>query len=81
MLEDSQDPNKWKSRKLQIALLCLLLITVGFFAREGLESLESVYAQFVAGVLGVLTLYMGGSVSNKYVVGKSKQGESKNGSD
>lgn len=71
MLEDSRDPGKWRSRKLQMALICLGLITLGFFAREGLDSLESVYSQFVAGVLGILTLYLGGNVGNKYVVAKS----------
>jgi len=81
MLEDSNDPNKWKSRKLRLALLCLALITAGFFAREGLEGLEAVYAQYVAGVLGILTLYLGGNVGNKYVITKAQKKEDNNGTD
>lgn len=73
MVEDSKDPGKWKSRKLYMALLCLFLVTAGFFAREGLEGLESVYAQYVAGVLGTLTIYLGGNVGNKYVIAKSQK--------
>jgi len=73
VLEDSIEPNKWKSRKLRFSLLCLALITAGFFAREELASLEGVYAQFVTGVLGILTVYLGSNVSNKYVIGKSQQ--------
>ena len=81
MMEDSKDPRKWKSRKLQMALLALCLITVAFFAREGLASLEAIYSQYVAGVLGVLTLYLGGNVSNKYVVSKAQGKGDPDGSD
>lgn len=70
MLEDSNDPKKWSSRKWKLTLLVICLITLGFFAREELTSLEAVYGQFVAGILGALTLYLGGNVGNKYVVSR-----------
>jgi hypothetical protein len=71
MMEDSQDPTKYKSRKYRMSLICLFLITIGFFAKEGLAGLEAVYGQFIAGVLGVLTVYLGGNVTNKFVVAKA----------
>ena len=43
---------------------------------------QALYVQYVAGVLGVLTLYLGGNVSNKYVVGKTASpSEDQNGID
>lgn len=70
-MEDSKDPSKWKSRKLHFSLLCLALITLGFVMAAYFPAAQAMYVQYVAGILGVLTLYLGGNVGNKYVVAKA----------
>jgi hypothetical protein len=71
VLEDSNDNEKNKSRKYKLSLLSLLLITAGFAVIEGLHLPHVAFGEFIAGVLGVLALYLGGNVTNKYVVSKS----------
>ena len=71
-MEDSIGPEKFKSRKLYMSLLALALLTTGFFAREGLDSLEGVYGEYVTGIIGVLGLYLTGNVMNKHVITKKE---------
>ena len=61
----------YKSRKLSMAVLCLLLIVGVAILHAEYPFLESIYATCVGGILAVLGIYSGSNVSVKYVVGKT----------
>jgi len=87
-----KDPeSKRQSRKYRLALISLGIILIGWGVTGLVTSLASVYSNLIAGVLGVLTIYYGGNVANKHVVGKQivelekrssqQAGEDENGMD
>lgn len=55
--------------KLSAAALITLLVSLGIFAQA--TSLLVIYPEFVTGVLGILAIYCGGNVSNKFVTSKN----------
>jgi xanthine/uracil permease len=61
---------KKQSRKYRLALIALGVILVGWGVAGFFTSLASMYSHLIAGVLGVLTIYYGGNVANKHIVGK-----------
>jgi hypothetical protein len=71
-MEDlKSDPEgKKASRKYRLALISLGIIMIGWGVVGYVTNLAPVYAELIAGVLGVLTIYYGGNVANKHIVGK-----------
>lgn len=71
-MEDlKSDPEgKKASRKYRLALISLGIILTGWGVVGYVTNLAPVYAELIAGVLGVLTIYYGGNVANKHIVGK-----------
>lgn len=58
------------SRKYQLAIAGLLLITTGWVAGNWSPALQSTFSELISGIMGVLVLYYTGNVGNKFVVGK-----------
>lgn len=66
-----------QSRKYRLTLFCLGLVVIGFIATAVVASLSVVYAEYLAGILGLLTIYCGGNVGSKYVTTHKKEEEKK----
>ncbi len=58
------------SRKFVTTIAGLLLVSAVFFSTVWLPMLVGLYPTYVGAVIGILGVYMGGNVANKYVVGK-----------
>jgi hypothetical protein len=69
-LKQIDEKAKRASRKYRLALIALGIILIGWGVVGWATSLAPVYSQLIAGVLGVLTIYYGGNVANKHIVGK-----------
>lgn len=59
-----------QSRKYQLAIASLFLITAGWVAGNWSTALQQTFSELISGVMGVLVLYYTGNVGNKFVVGK-----------
>lgn len=66
-------------RKFWLSVVSLLIILAGFSITPISSTLMAVYKELITGVLGVLIVYCGGNVSNKYVLKKKE--ENNNGTD
>lgn len=60
------------SRKFIATMVGLILVSLGALATVWLPILVGLYPTYVGAVIGVLGLYMGGNIVNKYVVGKQQ---------
>ncbi len=58
-------------RKYRMTQLGILVLLVGFGASTLNPVLATLYPQLVTGVLGLIVIYHGGNVGNKWVVGKT----------
>ena len=61
----------YTSRKFLLTLLGLILMVCIAIAGMFSPAIPAVMPTFTGGVLGVLSLYFAGNVTNKYVVGKT----------
>lgn len=60
-----------RSRKFILTIVCIVLL-IGMTILCGLvKVLQPMFATFVGGLLGILGLYFGGNVANKYAIGKT----------
>lgn len=71
------DPNiqltsTYRSRKFVLALIALVVITGVSVAAIWFAAVAGILPTFVGGILGVLSVYYGGNVANKFVVGKTQ---------
>ena len=66
----SRESSKFKSRKFYLTLLCLCLITGFTVAGLWFTVVEALLPGYIAGILGVLSLYFTGNVWAKHVAGK-----------
>ncbi len=57
----------YKSRKLTLAYVALVLMTVGFFATARWPSLASTYMEFNMAVLAAASIYTGGNTLSKWI--------------
>ena len=57
-------------RKYRLALICLLVLLAGFGVGGLSPVFVKLYPDLITAVLGVLFLYCGGNVANKWSVGK-----------
>lgn len=62
---------KRSSRKYKMALISMVLVTLGWIASGLLPGLAQMFSELIAGIMGVLMLYFTGNVGNKFVVGKT----------
>ncbi len=60
----------WKSRKLAIVLLAMILILAGGILCMYSVGFTGVYAMYIGGVLGAAGLYFTGNVTGKVLAGK-----------
>lgn len=63
---------KHNGRKYKLTLISLLLLVAGFTLTTVNPLLAKVYAEFTGGIIGILLVYCGGNVSNKWVLGKAQ---------
>jgi hypothetical protein len=56
----------WKSRKLWLSVFCLILLSAFVGAACKWASIAGLYSEFVAGVLGVLSIFIGGNAATRY---------------
>jgi F0F1-type ATP synthase assembly protein I len=68
----------WKSRKLLLVAYTQLLIVSAAALTKWIPSISGVYSAMIGGLIGALTLYVGGNVTAKHVLGKSADALSKN---
>lgn len=54
--------NAFKSRKFVLTVFSIVVMLVGWFACAHWAALGAYYQVFVGGVIGALTVYMGGNV-------------------
>lgn len=71
----AEDPNvtlvnTYRSRKFVLALIALIVITGVSVASIWFAAVAGILPTFVGGILGVLSVYYGGNVGSKFVVGK-----------
>lgn len=64
--------NTYRSRKFVLALVAIILITGVSVASIWLASVAGILPTFIGGILGVLSVYYGGNIANKFVVGKTQ---------
>ena len=67
------EQSTYKSRKFILTVISLCLVTLLTFASAWFPVLPTVMPTFTGGILGILSLYFVGNVSNKYVVNKTLQ--------
>ena len=60
----------FSSRKFLLTLIGLVLVTIFSLMSIWYMPIAGLLPTFIAGILGVLGLYFGGNVANKFVVGK-----------
>lgn len=60
----------YKSRKFILAIVALVVITGVSVAAIWFSAVAGILPTFVGGILGVLSVYYGGNVGSKLVVGK-----------
>lgn len=60
------DPHDKGRRKFIIALVAMLLITAGFLACYFAHGLETVYGEYVMGLLGAASIFSGSNVLEKW---------------
>lgn len=58
----------WKSRKLWFGFYSTLLLAAVLVWAEG-RMIGPLYGEFVAGVVGIVTIVLGGNVASKWVAG------------
>ena len=61
------DDGGYKSRKLTLAYVALVLMTVGFFATARWPSLASTYMEFNMAILAAASIYTGGNTLSKWI--------------
>jgi hypothetical protein len=57
----------YKSRKLTLAYVALVLMTIGFFATARWPSLATTYMEFNMAVLAAASIYTGGNTLTKWI--------------
>lgn len=67
-----EKPKLPNGRKYKLTLICLLLLTAGLALTTVNPLITKVYAEFAGGIIGILLVYCGGNVSNKWVLGKAQ---------
>lgn len=60
----------WRSRKLWLSVFCLVLLAGFVGAACHWASIAGLYSEFVAGVLGVLSIFIGGNAASRYATTK-----------
>ena len=60
----------YKSRKFNLTVLGLILVTAVALSALKWPAIVAVFPTFVGGILGILSLYFTGNVINRYVVNK-----------
>lgn len=68
----TEQDRSWRSRKFMLANFCLLLISAITVFSVWFVSLHAILPSFIGGILGVLSLYYGGNVGSKFVIGKTQ---------
>lgn len=68
--ETSVADGQYKSRKLWLTIVAIVLIVGAAIASAFWLPLQAVYATMVSGILGVCALYFGGNVAAKHVLCK-----------
>ena len=70
MQEIPEMSGTYKSRKFILALIAVILVTIVSVLSIWATVIPSILPSFIGGILGILSLYYAGNVSQKYVVGK-----------
>lgn len=60
----------YKSRKLTMAYVCLILMTMGFFATARWPALAAVYMEYNMAVLAAASIYTGDNTITKWIQAK-----------
>jgi hypothetical protein len=60
----------YSSRKFVLTIISICLITAVAMSSAWISVIPTILPAFIGGILGTLSLYLGGNVANKFVVGK-----------
>jgi len=67
MLKELHQNSIQAGRKYRLSLICLLALFCGFVCVAANPAFTPVFAELVGGVVGILVVYCGGNVTNKFV--------------
>lgn len=59
-------------RKYKLALICLIVLLAGFALASSNPIFVKLYPDLVTAVLGIMFIYSGGNVANKWSIGTKK---------
>lgn len=77
---NNEAPHSPSSRKYKLTLFCILLLTCGLLMVSVCPLISQIYSEFAGGLIGLLFVYCGGNVSNKWVL-KKTENEKQNSSE
>lgn len=60
----------YKSRKMVMAYVCLVLIALGFLGTAFWAGMATTYSEFIMGVLAAASIYTGGNTLTKWINAK-----------
>jgi hypothetical protein len=61
----------YSSRKFVLALVCLTVITIVSLLTIYSTAIAPILPSFIGGIIGVLTVYLGGNIANAHIQGKA----------
>lgn len=59
----------WKSRKLWFGFYSTMLLFCGMYLASKEPAVAALYGEFVGGLVGIVTVVLGGNIAGKWVAG------------
>lgn len=71
-MNDKDKDGGYKSRKMVMSYVAMAILTAGFLAAGKWGGLQPVFGEFIAGILGCASIYIGGNTAVRWISSSKK---------